>query len=105
MAAAALTFAQVRSRDKVLHGRGPLVVRLVSEDPHNIVGSECVSEWWGRNIIVSQPIKPKRYHACNPMYVYKILGPPEFIDFLVSLGRRERFACEHCIEYLEGVDI
>ena len=76
-------------------------MRLVSEDPHGIPGSELVSEWWGCNIIVSQPVKPKKKHACDPMYVYKILGPPEFVEFLSSLDRRERFACEHCIEWLE----
>ena len=96
-----MDFIQAQIKSKSLYGKGPLIVRLASEDPHSITGSEAVSEWWGRNIIVSQPLKPQREHACDPMYVYRILGPPEFIDFLLALGRCERFACEHCIEWME----
>ncbi len=95
-----LDFMQAKDEDKKMHGRGPLIVQLVASAPHDMPDSEPVSEWWGRNIIVSQPLKPRRHHVCNPMYVYRILGPPAFVDLLASLGRYERFACEHCIEWI-----
>jgi len=72
----------------------------VPVDPHDIPESEPVSEWWGRRIIVSQPLRPRMKHACNPDYLYKILGPPDFVRLLDELGRYERFACEHCIEWI-----
>ena len=84
---------------KDVHGHGPITLRLADEDPHAQAGSQQISDWWGREIIVKRPQKAQRKHECEATFIYEILGPPEFIKHLKKIGRERRFVCEHQISW------
>lgn len=80
-----------------------LRVRLCGTDPHPHNGSRVIAMWWGREITVGRPRLAKRSHNCGTMYIYPILGPPEFVAFLIK-NKCGLFVCEHQMEELKLED-
>lgn len=72
-------------------------IRLVSSDPHSPTRiSHLYREWWGREIEVGNPQRPRAKHQCQTHTIWPIIGPREFLDLLAKydLGR---YVCAHQI--------
>lgn len=78
-------------------------IRLASRNPHPIDKHDSRSMairralfgWWGREIIVDNPIRPRGETICGTAMVWPIVGPPELVEVLAKHDLT-RMACVHC---------
>lgn len=72
-------------------------ISLAPHDPHPSRVSHLIAEWWGKEITVAGPIRPRFEPKCEAAFLYEITGPQELIDYLKQHGLG-KYVCLHQVQ-------
>lgn len=60
----------------------------------------ALAPWWGKEIIIGNPVRPDGETICGTAMVWPIIGPQEFLDVL-AFNNLTRMACVHCLAVVQ----
>jgi hypothetical protein len=82
-----------------------MIIRLAHSNPHPITKNDPRSQtvrrildrWWGREIIVGLPRRPRGETICGTAMVWPIIGPQELLTVL-AFHNLAPVTCVHCLQ-------